>query len=170
MTPQQRLDQLGLTLPPPAAPVGSYVPCIQMGNVLLTSGQLPIREGRVVHCGKVGRDLTLEQGAEAARMAALNAVAQLASLAGSIDRIARILRIGVFVNSADGFTDQAKVANGASDLFVAIFGEAGRHVRASVGVNELPLNAAVEVEVTAQILERSPSFAGEHDSVIELLE
>ena len=151
MTPEQRLTQLGLALPAVAAPVGSYVPCTQAGQLLITSGQLPMREGRLIASGKVGKDVTLEQGAEAARVAALNAVAQLAAAAKGIGRIARIVRVGVFVNSADGFTDQAKVANGASDLLVAVFGDAGRHARTSIGVNELPLNAAVEVEVTAQL-------------------
>jgi enamine deaminase RidA (YjgF/YER057c/UK114 family) len=130
-------------------------------NLLITSGQLPLRDGRLISTGKVGSDLTLEQAAEAARAAALNAIAQLVALAKGFDRIARIVRVGVFVNSADGFTDQAKVANGASDLFVAIFGDAGRHVRTSVGVNELPLNAPVEVEVIAQI---APGYASSNDS------
>lgn len=152
MTPQERLLQLGLALPPVAPPVGSYVPCIQTGNLLITSGQLPLKEGKLIATGKVGSDLTLEQGAEAARAAALNAIAQLVAAAKGMENIERILRIGVFVNSADGFTDQARVANGASDLFVAVFGDAGRHARTSVGVNELPLNAPVEVEVMAQIV------------------
>jgi enamine deaminase RidA (YjgF/YER057c/UK114 family) len=151
MTFEERLLQLGLTLPPIAPPVGSYVPCTQIGSLLITSGQLPLRDGRLISVGKLGTELSLEQGAEAARTAALNAIAQLVAVAKGLDRIARIVRVGVFVNSAAGFTDQAKVANGASDLFVAIFGDAGRHVRTSVGVNELPLNAPVEVEVIAQI-------------------
>lgn len=150
MTPEQRLLQLNLPLPPVAAPVGSYVTCIQTGNLLMTSGQLPLRDGRLIATGHVGADVTLEQGIEAARIAALNALAQLVAAVKGMDHIRRILRVGVFVNSAPGFTDQAKVANGASDLFVAIFADAGRHVRTSVGVSELPLNAAVEVEVMAE--------------------
>ena len=153
MTPEQRLIQLGLTLPSPAAPVGSYVPCTQVGNLLITSGQLPLQDGKLVCTGKAGGDVAIETAAAAAKTAALNAIAQLVAAAGGLDRIERIVRVGVFVNSADGFTDQAKVANGASDLFVAVFGDAGRHVRTSVGVNELPLNATVEVEVTALIRE-----------------
>lgn len=168
MTSEQRLMQLGLALPPVAAPVGSYVPCTQVGDLLITSGQLPLRDGRLISTGKVGAELSLEQGAEAARTAALNAIAQLVAIAKGMDRIARIVRVGVFVNSADGFTDQARVANGASDLFVAVFGDAGRHVRTSVGVNELPLNAPVEVEVMAQIV--SSYASADHKNGPDFLE
>ena len=169
MTPQQRLEQLGLELPEAAAPVGSYVPCVQIGNLLMTSGQLPMRDGKLHGTGKVGDQVTLEAAVDAARLAAMNALAQLAGQAKGVNHLAGILRVGVFVNSAAGFTDQAKVANGASDLFVAVFGDSGRHVRTSVGVSELPLNACVEVEVTAQMLDRSPSFT-EREPEVELLE
>ena len=121
------------------------------GDVVYTSGQLPMRDGELVAAGKVGEALTIEQGAEAAQVAVLNALAQVAAAAGGLDKIERIVRLGVFVNSADGFTDQPKVANGASDLLVQIFGDAGRHARAAVGVNELPLNAPVEIEMIARI-------------------
>lgn len=151
MTPEQRLLKLGYTLPVPAAPVGSYVPLSRFGDLVMTSGQLPVRDGQLAFIGKVGRELTVEQGAEAARIAVLNAIAQVGSAAKGIDHIMRILRIAVFVNSAPGFTDQPKVANGASDLLVAIFGDPGRHARTAVGVSELPLNAAVEIELMAQI-------------------
>ncbi len=151
MTPEQRLLKLGYTLPVPAAPVGSYVPLSRFGDLVMTSGQLPMRDGQLAFTGKVGRELTVEQGAEAARIAVLNAIAQVGSAAKGIDHIMRILRIAVFVNSAPGFTDQPKVANGASDLLVAIFGDPGRHARTAVGVSELPLNAAVEIELMAQI-------------------
>jgi enamine deaminase RidA (YjgF/YER057c/UK114 family) len=105
----------------------------------------------LVAAGKVGRALTIEEGAEAAKVAALNALAQVAAAAGGLDKIEQIVRVGVFVNSSDGFTDQPKVANGASDLLAAILGDAGRHARAAVGANELPLNAPVEIEVIARI-------------------
>lgn len=152
MTAEERLKDLGLTLPPAPAPVGSYVPCVRTGQLVFTSGQLPMRDGKLAAIGKVGRDLSIEQAAEAARLAVLNAVAQVAAAAGGINQIVRIVRLGVFVNSAEGFTDQPKVANGASDLLVEILGEAGKHARSAVGVNELPLNAAVEIEMTAEVI------------------
>jgi enamine deaminase RidA (YjgF/YER057c/UK114 family) len=151
VTPEERLRELGYALPPAPAPVGSYVPFVRIDRLVMTSGQLPMREGRLIAAGKVGAGLSVEQGAEAARLTVVNALAQLAVAAGGLENVERIVRLGVFVNSADGFTDQAKVANGASDLLVAVFGDAGRHVRAAVGVNELPLNAPVEIELTAQI-------------------
>jgi enamine deaminase RidA (YjgF/YER057c/UK114 family) len=151
VTPEERLRELGYALPTAPAPVGSYVPFVRIDRLVMTSGQLPMRDGKLIAAGKVGAGLSIEQGAEAARVTVLNALAQLAVAAGSLANIERIVRLGVFVNSADGFTDQAKVANGASDLLVAVFGDAGRHVRAAVGVNELPLNAPVEIELTAQI-------------------
>ncbi|NLX14669.1 MAG: RidA family protein [Phycisphaerales bacterium] len=151
MNPQQRLAEMGLSLPPAPPPVASYVPYLQIGEMVYISGQLPMREGTLAFTGKVGGDLSLEQGAECARAAVLNALAQVAAAVGGLEHIRRIVRLGVFVNSAPGFTDQAKVANGASDLLAAVFGEAGKHVRAAVGVNELPLNAPVEVEMIAQV-------------------
>jgi len=151
MTPSQRLAQLGLSLPTAPRPIGSYVPGIRVGQLVMCSGQLPFIDGRLSAVGKVGRDLTLEQAADAARQAGLNGLAILADAAGGLDRIVRIVRLAVFVNSAPGFTDQPKVANGASDLMTAVFGDAGRHVRAAVGAAELPMNACVEVEITAEI-------------------
>jgi len=145
------LAELNITLPPVTAPVGSYIPGIRTGNLVLVSGQLPIVGGKLTTAGKVGADVSSEDAAHAARLAGLNALAIAADTAGGIDRIARIVRLAVFVNSAPGFTEQPKVANGASDLMVEIFGEAGKHVRAAVGVNELPLNTAVEVELMAEI-------------------
>ena len=151
MTPQQRLKELGIELPPAPAPVGSYVPYVVAGDLVFISGQLPMRDGELVAAGKVGQTLTIEQAGEAAKVAVLNAVAQVAVAAGGLEKIERIVRLGVFVNSADGFTDQPKVANGASDLLAEIFGDAGRHARAAVGVNELPLDAPVEIEMIARI-------------------
>lgn len=149
MTHSETMASLGITLPEVAAPVGSYAPAIQSGSLVVTSGQLPMAHGQLLCTGKVGADCTSEQAAEAAGMAAINALAAAAAVVGGVDRIQRIVRVGVFVNSAPGFTDQPKIANGASDLLVRIFGEAGRHARAAVGVSELPLNAAVEVELAA---------------------
>lgn len=151
MTPSKRLLELNITLPPATKPVGSYVAASVVGNLVLVSGQLPMVEGKLERRGKVGSDVTLEEAAHAARLCGLNALAAAAEAAGGIDRITRIVRLGVFVNSAPGFTAQPTVANGASDLMAEIFGEAGRHVRAAVGTNELPMDAPVEVELMAEI-------------------
>jgi len=151
MTPEQRLNELGYPLPPAPAPVGSYLPFVRTGNLVITSGQLPMREGKLVAIGKIGEPLSVEQGARAARVAVLNALAQVAVAAGGLSNVERMIRLGVFVNSADGFVDQAEVANGASDLLVQLFGDAGRHARAAVGVNELPLDAPVEIELTVEL-------------------
>lgn len=151
MTPGDRLKELGHPLPPAPAPVGSYVPFVRVGDLVFTSGQLPMQDGKLIATGKVGGALTIEQGARTAEVAVLNALAQVEVAAGGLPNVERIVRVGVFVNSASGFTDQPKVANGASDLLVAAFGEAGRHARSAVGVNELPLDSPVEIELVAQI-------------------
>ncbi|MBK9119561.1 MAG: RidA family protein [Phycisphaerales bacterium] len=148
MKPSERLPQLGLTLPPVPAPVGAYVPAHRVGNLLYLSGQLPLVDGALHLTGKVGgQGRSLSDGQEAARLAALNAVAAAAGAAGSVDAITQVVKVVVYVNSAPGFTEQHKVANGASDLLAAVFGESGRHARAAVGVAELPLDAAVEIDV-----------------------
>lgn len=146
-----RLASLGIELPPPPAPVAAYVPVAVTGGQAFVSGQIPMAEGGLVSTGKLGRDLTVEQGAELARRCALQALAALRSTLGSLDRVRRIARVGVFVASAEGFVDQPKVANGASELFAEVFGDAGRHARVAVGVAELPLGAPVEVEVLVEI-------------------
>ncbi len=151
MSVHDRLKQLGMELPTVTPPVGSYVPAIQIGNLIHTSGQLPMIKGELTGKGKVPTDTPLPNAQQAARVAVLNALAAAAQSAGGLDRIERVVRVGVFVNSALGFTDQAKVANGASDFLVELFGEKGKHVRAAVGVCELPLNAAVELELTIQV-------------------
>ncbi len=150
MTPSERLAELNLVLPEVAAPVGSYVPAIRSGRLVFTSGQLPFRDGKVVYTGKVPEDVSVEDAADGAAIAVLNGVAAVAQALGGLDAINRVVRVAVFVNSSPGFTEQPKVANGASDLLVEIFGDAGRHARAAVGVAELPLNAAVEVELTVE--------------------
>lgn len=151
MTPSRRLTELGLTLPQIAKPIGSYIPAVISGNHAYTSGQICFREGKLAFAGKVPSDVSLENANEAARLAGLNAVAAIASVCGGIDNIVRIVRVCVFVASGPGFTDQPKVANGASDLYFQLFGEAGRHSRSAVGVAELPMNSPVEVEVMAEI-------------------
>jgi enamine deaminase RidA (YjgF/YER057c/UK114 family) len=147
MSPEEQLRHLGLELPPAPKPVASYVPAVQAGEFLFLSGILPMRDGKPVWTGKLGRELTVEQGVEAARLACLNALAVIKAALGSLDRVARIVRLGGHVASAEGFTQQPAVVNGASDLLVAIFGEAGRHARLALGAFELPLNAAIELEL-----------------------
>ena len=151
MRPSERLKELGLDLPAIAKPIGSYVPAVLTGLHALTSGQLCFKEGKLACTGKVPGEVSLAQAAEAARLAGLNALAALASATGGVDQIARIVRVCVYVASNPGFTEQPKVANGASDLLFEIFGEAGRHARSAVGVAELPMNSPVEVEVMAEI-------------------
>ncbi len=149
-TPTERLAALGLELPPVAAPVAAYVPATASGNLVMTSGQLPTVAGHLVAIGKVGGDVTPEQATDAARIAALNALAAAASVAGGLDNIARIVKATVFVASTPDFTGQPQVANGASQLFVDVFGDAGQHVRSAVGVPVLPLDAPVEIELTVE--------------------
>lgn len=152
MNPHERLEAMGLSLPAVAQPVGAYVPAVRVGDQVVTSGQLPMRDGQLISSGKIPGDVSVEQGQEAARVAVLNALAAAASVVGGgLESIIRIVRVNVFVNSADGFTDQPKVANGASDLLVEILGENGRHTRAAVGVAELPLNASVELDLIVQV-------------------
>ncbi len=145
-----KLAELGLVLPPAAAPVAAYVPAVEAGGMLHLSGQLPFRDGRVV-TGRLGGNLSLEEGQEAARLCGLMVVAQVKAALGGFDRVRRIVKLGVFVNSTPDFTDQPKVANGASELMAALFGEAGRHARAAVGVAALPLGAAVEVDAIIEL-------------------
>lgn len=151
MNPSKRLSELGLSLPAAAAPVANYIPAIRTGRYVLTSGQIPVRDGKVVWTGKVPNDVSVDHAADAAEISVLNALAAIAQLVGGVDEIVQVVRMCVYVNSSPGFTAQPTVANGASDLLVRVFGDAGRHVRAAVGVAELPLNAAVEVEILAEV-------------------
>lgn len=151
MSAEKQLEALGLTLPPPPKPVASYVPAVRSGTLLLLSGILPMKDGKPAWTGKLGRDLTVEQGAEAARLACLNALAVIKAELGTLDAVKRIVRLGGHVASAEGFTQQPAVVNGASDLLVAIFGEAGRHARLALGAYELPLGAAIELELIVEV-------------------
>lgn len=145
MTIEARLAELGITLPEPAAPVASYVPVVVAGGLAHVSGQLPFIGGALV-TGRLGEDVSLDDGTAAARACGLMVLAQVRAALGSLDRVERVVKLGVFVNSAGTFTDQPKVANGASDLMADLFGDAGKHARAAVGVPALPLGAAVEVD------------------------
>lgn len=151
MKPSERLSELGLALPDAAAPVGVYVPATIAGNLAYTSGQIPMEGGEVKFRGKVGREVGLEDAQAAAELCALNALAAIALVAGGIDNITRIVRVCVFVACKPEFTDQPKVANGASTLCGALFGEAGKHVRSAVGVTSLPLDSTVELEMVAEL-------------------
>ena len=144
---EDKLKALGLELPDAPKPVATYVPAVRAGNLLFLSGVLPMRNGQLAYAGKLGRDFGINEGAEAAKIAILNALAIAKQELGSLDRIARVVKVVGHVASAEGFSDQPQVLNGASDLLVAIFGEAGRHARVATGSAELPRRAAVEIEV-----------------------
>jgi enamine deaminase RidA (YjgF/YER057c/UK114 family) len=148
---EDRLTGLGLALPPVPKPVAAYIPAVQTGHHVYTSGQLPIAEGKLLHTGALGRELTLEQGVECARRAVLNALAAVKGVIGDLDRVERIVKLTGWVASADGFTDQPKVMNGASELLGQLFGEAGQHARAALGTNVLPLGAPVELELIVRV-------------------
>lgn len=151
MTASQRLRDVGITLPPVTPPLAAYVPVLRMDHRVLTSGQLPMRDGELIARGKLGDAVTLEMGIECARQAVVNALAAVTTQLDSIDQIARIVRVCVYVASTPDFTDQAMVANGASEFLLDIFGDAGRHVRSAVGVAVLPLDAPVEVELEVHL-------------------
>jgi enamine deaminase RidA (YjgF/YER057c/UK114 family) len=148
---ESRLKQLAIILPEPAVPVASYVPCVLSGNLLYVSGQLPARDGQIAK-GHLGKDVSIEAGQEAAKLCAMNIVAQAkAALGGDLDRIARCVRLGGFVACTPEFTDHPKIINGASDFIVTVFEDAGKHARAAVGVPSLPLGACVEVDAIFEI-------------------
>ncbi|OQW36058.1 MAG: hypothetical protein A4E19_15360 [Nitrospira sp. SG-bin1] len=151
MSYEQRLKRLALELPNPPKPVANYVPVVRAGNLLFLSGVLPSRDGQLVMIGKLGGDLTIEQGVEAARVAVMNGLSIIRSEAGSLDRVKQIVKMVGHIASAPGFTDQPHVLNGASDLLVSLFGEAGRHARVAVGAAELPRQAPVEIELIVEL-------------------
>ena len=151
MSIEAKLTELGLTLPEAPAAVAAYQPWIRTGNLVFTSGQLPLRDGEIAYAGKLGDELTEEEGYQAARQCALNAIAQLKAAAGDLDRVTRIVKVDGYVHTAPGFRGHPQVLNGASELFNTVFGERGRHARLAIGVDEMPLNAAVQICVTAEI-------------------
>lgn len=146
-----KLKELGLSLPEPPRPVATYVPAVRSGNLLFVSGQLPFVDGKLQKVGKLGSNFTVEEGQAAAQRATLNALAIINQAAGGLDRVAQVVRLGVYVASASGFTDHPRVANGASELLINLFGEAGRHARVALGAAELPLGAPVEVELVVEL-------------------
>ena len=153
MSIEAKLKALNLEVPAAPKPVANYVPVVRVGDVLFLSGVLPSRDGQLIMTGKLGQHLTIEQGREAARVSALNALAIVKSEVGSLDRVKRIVKMVGHIASAPGFTDQPQVLNGASDLLVQVFGEAGKHARVAVGAAELPRQAPVEIELIVQVAE-----------------
>ena len=151
MSYEQKLTELGLELPAPPKPLANYVPVVRTGDLLFLSGVLPSRDGRLVITGKLGENLTVEQGVEAARVAVLNGLSIVRGEAQSLDRVKQIVKMVGYIASAPGFTDQPQVLNGASDLLVSVFGEAGRHARVAVGAAELPRLAPVEIELIVEL-------------------
>lgn len=148
----QRLKDLNIDIPVPAKPVANYVGWVRTGNLVYTSGQVTLKDGKIEYQGKVGKDFSIEEAAKAARICAINVVAQLRdACGGDLGKIRRIVKVVGFVNCTPEFSDQPKVVNGASDLFVEVFGDKGKHARSAVGVGSLPLNVAVEVEAIAEI-------------------
>ncbi|WP_067136539.1 RidA family protein [Microtetraspora malaysiensis] len=150
-TPEQRIADLGLTLPEVVAPLAAYVPVVRTGDYVYTSGQLPMVGGKLAVTGKVGAEVSAEEAAAQARICALNALAAVKSVVGDLSNVVRIVKVVAFVASAPGFTGQPQVANGASELLGEILGEAGKHARSAVGVAVLPMDAPVEVELIAEV-------------------
>ena len=151
MTPEERLAELGLGLPPVAAPVAAYVPAVRTGSYVFTSGQLPLRDGALIRTGKVGAEVSPDQAYECARQCALNALAAVRSQVGDLSAITRVVKLVGFVSSVPEFTGQPQVVNGASELLGQIFGDVGQHARSAVGVPALPLDAPVEVELVVEV-------------------
>jgi len=151
MSVESRLAEIGLTLPAIAAPVAAYVPAVQTGTLVFTSGQLPTVDGQIAQTGKVGAEVTPEEAAELAKICALNAIAAVKGVIGDLDRVVRIVKVTGFVASAPGFTSQPVVVNGASAVLGQAFGDAGVHARSSLGVASLPLDAPVEVELIVEV-------------------
>lgn len=147
MNIENRLKEMGLNLPEPPKPVAAYIPGVVSGNLVFVSGQLPSQDGKVAYTGKVGQELSIDEGKSAARICLLNGLAIVKNLLGSLDKVGQVVRVNGYVQGAEGFTEIPQVINGASELLVEIFGEKGRHSRVAVSVANLPLNAAVEIDL-----------------------
>lgn len=148
---EAKLKELGIEIPEAPKPLAAYIPAIKTGNLVFTAGQLPLKKGKLVSEGKLGKALSVEEGTKAAEQSAINCLSVVKAICGSLDNIEQIVKLTVFVNSSDDFTAQPAVANGASELMVKIFGEAGKHARSAVGVSQLPMNAPVEVEMIVKL-------------------
>jgi enamine deaminase RidA (YjgF/YER057c/UK114 family) len=148
---EEKIKKLGFNLPATPKPVAAYIPAVKINNLVFTAGQIPTVAGELMYKGKIGQELIVEQGQRAAEICLLNGLAAIKGVTGELDKIERIVKVTAFVNSGDGFVEQPKVANGASELLLKIFDEKGKHVRSAVGVNELPLNAAVEIEIVCEV-------------------
>lgn len=153
MIDQKIKELIGRELPTAPKPLAAYVPAQRIGNLIFTSGQLPFIEGKLVAEGKVGTDVTEEKAIECARTSAINCLSAVKSVLGDLDKVEQIVKLVVFVSSANGFTAQPKIANGASEFLVEVFGDKGKHARSAVGVSELPINAPVEVEMIVKVKE-----------------
>lgn len=148
---EEKIKTLGYDIPIAPKPLAAYIPATRVGNLIFTAGQLPMIEGKLISEGKLGREVSDEIGIKAAEICALNCLSVIKSEIGNLEKIEQIVKVTVFVNSAEGFTAQPKIANGASEFLVNVFGEAGKHVRSAVGVNELPINAPVEIEMIVKV-------------------
>jgi len=148
---EAKLKEMGIELPDAPKPLAAYIPATQAGDFVFTSGQIPLEAGELKYKGKVGAELTEEQGYAAAKLCAINCLSAVKGLIGSLDKVAQVVKVTGFVNSAPGFTAQPKVVNGASEFLGEVFGDAGKHARAAVGVAELPIDAAVEVEIIVKL-------------------
>lgn len=148
---EKKIKILGYDIPIAPKPLAAYIPATRVGNLIFTAGQLPMIEGKLISEGKLGREVSDEIGIKAAEICALNCLSVIKSEIGNLEKIEQVVKVTVFVNSAEGFTAQPKIANGASEFLVNVFGEAGKHVRSAVGVNELPINAPVEIEMIVKV-------------------
>jgi enamine deaminase RidA (YjgF/YER057c/UK114 family) len=151
---EEKLKELGYLLPEPAKPLAAYIPAILIDNMIYTSGQLPSINGELMYKGKLGFDVSEVDGQKAAVLSLLNCLAVIKSICGDLDQIEHVVKLTAFINSADGFTNQPKVANGASELLLKIFGDAGKHARSAVGVNELPIDATLEIEMIVKLKQK----------------
>jgi enamine deaminase RidA (YjgF/YER057c/UK114 family) len=148
---EEKIKELGLELPEVAKPLAAYVPAKSFGNLVMTSGQIPLVKGEIKYKGKVGKDISEEEGIKASEVCALNCLAAIKGEIGSLDKIEEVVKLTVFVNSAEDYNSHPKIANGASELLLKIFGDKGKHVRSAVGVSGLPLNSAVEIEMMVRV-------------------
>jgi enamine deaminase RidA (YjgF/YER057c/UK114 family) len=148
---EEKLNEMGIEIPVAPRPLASYIPATKAGNLIFTAGQIPMVDGELKYKGKVGKEISLAEGIKAAELCTVNCLSVIKSEVKNLDNIKRVIKVTVFVNSTNGFTDQPKVANGASDLLVKIFGDNGKHARSAVGVNELPIDSSVEVEMIVEV-------------------